>query len=111
MFQKMTSTFPWSTDLQLFLNVYNGTLVLHAEDTTVLRQCLAFYLQCSYQFKMIFSVNGYLSILPTIIRVYHSNQHNNILKQAIEFTFKQFYIMHRTPFILQMFGSIANYID
>lgn len=60
---------------------------------------------------MIFSVNGYLSILPTIIRVYHSNQHNSILKQAIEFTFKQFYIMHRTPFILQMFGSIANYID
>ncbi|KAM3179481.1 hypothetical protein ACTXT7_000496 [Hymenolepis weldensis] len=111
MFQKMTSTFPWSTDLQLFLNVYNGTLVLHAEDATVLRQCLAFYLQCSYQFKMIFSVNGYLSILPTIIRVYHSNQHNSILKQAIEFTFKQFYIMHRTPFILQMFGSIANYID
>ncbi|VDO06401.1 unnamed protein product [Rodentolepis nana] len=111
MFQKMTSAFPWSTDLQLFLNVYNGTLVLHAEDATILRQCLAFYLQCSYQFKMIFSVNGYLSILPTIIRVYHSNQHNSILKQAIEFTFKQFYIMHRTPFILQMFGSIANYID
>ncbi|KAM7541478.1 hypothetical protein Aperf_G00000028420 [Anoplocephala perfoliata] len=111
MFQKMTSTFPWSTDLQLFLNVYNGTLVLHAEDATILRQCLAFYLQCSYQFKTIFSVNGYLSILPTIIRVYHSNQHNDILKQAIEFTFKQFYIMHRTPFILQMFGSIANYID
>ncbi|KAL5112250.1 hypothetical protein TcWFU_006019 [Taenia crassiceps] len=111
MFQKMTSTFPWSTDLQLFLNVYNGTLVLHAEDTTILRQCLAFYLQCCYQFKMIFSVNGYLSILPTIIRVYHNNQHNGILKQAIEFIFKQFYIMHRTPFILQMFGSIANYID
>ncbi|VDK20530.1 unnamed protein product [Taenia asiatica] len=111
MFQKMTSTFPWSTDLQLFLNVYNGTLVLHAEDTTILRQCLAFYLQCCYQFKMIFSVNGYLSILPTIIRVYHNNQHNGILKQAIEFIFKQFYIMHRTPFVLQMFGSIANYID
>nr|CDS15467.1 protein unc 80 [Echinococcus granulosus] len=111
MFQKMTSTFPWSTDLQLFLNVYNGTLVLHAEDTTILRQCLAFYLQCCYQFKMIFSVNGYLSILPTIIRVYHNNQHNGILKQAIEFIFRQFYIMHRTPFILQMFGSIANYID
>uniref|UniRef100_A0A5K3ET37 Ras-GAP domain-containing protein n=1 Tax=Mesocestoides corti TaxID=53468 RepID=A0A5K3ET37_MESCO len=111
MFQKMTSTFPWSIDFQLFLNVYNGTLVLHAEDATILRQCMAFYLQCCYQFKMIFSVNGYLSIIPTIIRVYHSNQHNEILKQAIEFTFKQFYIMHRTPFILQMFGSIANYID
>lgn len=45
MFLKMTSTFPWSTDLQLFLNTYNGTLVLHAEDATILRHCLAFYLQ------------------------------------------------------------------
>ncbi|BHF58580.1 Protein unc-80 [Sparganum proliferum] len=111
MFQKMPSTFPWSSELQLFLNVYNGTLVLHAEDASILRHCMAFYLQCAYQFKMVFSVNGYLSILPTIIRVYHHNLHNGILTQAIEFTCKHFYIMHRTPFILQMFGCIANYID
>lgn len=49
MFQKMASTFPWSNDLQLFLNVYNGTLVLHAEDATLLRQCMAFYLQVCFK--------------------------------------------------------------
>lgn len=41
----MPNTYPWSADLQLFLNVYNGTLILHAEDSSVLRQCLAFYIQ------------------------------------------------------------------
>ncbi len=47
-FQKMPSTHPWSSELQLFLNVFNGTLVLHAEDASILRQCMAFYLQVSF---------------------------------------------------------------
>ena len=58
MFQKMTSTFPWSSDLQLFLNVYNGTLVLHAEDATILRQCLAFYLQARMLFYWFLCVSN-----------------------------------------------------
>ncbi|CAL8087525.1 unnamed protein product [Calicophoron daubneyi] len=110
LFSQMPTTYPWSADLQLFLNVYNGTLILHAEDTSVLRQCLAFFIQCCYQFKTTFSTTGYAGILPTLLRVYNQHMYNNVLTQAIEFTCRQFYVMHRTPFILQLFGSIANYV-
>ncbi|KAF6779228.1 hypothetical protein AHF37_01155, partial [Paragonimus kellicotti] len=110
LFTQMPSTYPWSTDLQLFLNVYNGTLILHAEDSSVLRQCLAFFIQCCYQFKMTFSTSGYAGILPTLLRVYNQQMHNAVLTQAVEFTCRQFYVMHRTPFILQLFGSLANYV-
>ncbi|KAF8565274.1 hypothetical protein P879_07925 [Paragonimus westermani] len=110
LFTQMPNTYPWSTDLQLFLNVYNGTLILHAEDSSVLRQCLAFFIQCCYQFKMTFSTSGYAGILPTLLRVYNQQMHNVVLTQAVEFTCRQFYVMHRTPFILQLFGSLANYV-
>ncbi|KAH8865931.1 Protein unc-80 like [Schistosoma japonicum] len=110
LFMMMPKTYPWSSDLQIFLNVYNGTLILHAEDSSVLRQCLAFFIQCCYQFKTVFSTTGYTGIVPTMIRVYNQHTHNAVLTQAIEFTFRQFYVMHRTPFILQLLGSIANYV-
>ncbi|CAH8584739.1 unnamed protein product [Schistosoma turkestanicum] len=110
LFMMMPKTYPWSSDLQIFLNVYNGTLILHAEDSSVLRQCLAFFIQCCYQFKTVFATTGYSGIVPTLIRVYNQNTHNPVLTQAIEFTFRQFYVMHRTPFILQLLGSIANYV-
>ncbi|KAK4476002.1 hypothetical protein MN116_001236 [Schistosoma mekongi] len=110
LFMMMPKTYPWSSDLQIFLNVYNGTLILHAEDSSVLRQCLAFFIQCCYQFKTVFSTTGYTGIVPTMIRVYNQHTHNAVLTQAIEFAFRQFYVMHRTPFILQLLGSIANYV-
>ncbi|TGZ66684.1 hypothetical protein CRM22_005205 [Opisthorchis felineus] len=110
LFERMPNTYPWSADLQLFLNVYNGTLILLAEDSSVLRQCLAFYIQCSHQFKMAFSTSGYAGILPTLLRVYNQQTHNAVLTQAVEFTCRQFYVMHRIPFILQLFGSLANYV-
>nr|CAH8869810.1 unnamed protein product [Trichobilharzia regenti] len=110
LFMMMPKTYPWSSDLQIFLNVYNGTLILHAEDSSVLRQCLAFFIQCCYQFKTVFSTTGYTGVVPTMIRVYNQHTHNSVLTQAIEFTFRQFYVMHRTPFILQLLGSIANYV-
>ncbi|XP_018654349.1 hypothetical protein Smp_174230 [Schistosoma mansoni] len=110
LFMMMPKTYPWSSDLQIFLNVYNGTLILHAEDSSVLRQCLAFFIQCCYQFKTVFATTGYSGIVPTLVRVYNQNTHNPVLTQAIEFTFRQFYVMHRTPFILQLLGCIANYV-
>ncbi|KAL3318618.1 Protein unc-80 [Cichlidogyrus casuarinus] len=111
MFDRMPSTFPWGSDFHIFLNVYNGALILHAEDTATLRHVLASYIHCVHHFRMIFSLNGYLAILPTILRVYNQHQHNTHLTSAIEFTCKQFYVMHRSPFVLQMFGAIANYIE
>ncbi|XP_036354476.1 protein unc-80 homolog isoform X2 [Octopus sinensis] len=111
MFSSMSKTFNWSNDLPLFLNVLNGTIVLHCEDTAVLRNCLAILINTSKHFKHIFSTSGFLHIMPTILRVYSNNQPNTVLCKAIEFTCRQFYILHRKPFILQMFGSTAPILD
>lgn len=110
-FEKNNSSFPWGTDISLFLNVINGTLVLHAEDSAMLRYCMASYIQCCRHFKTIFALNGYVWIMPTLFRIYNLNRGNETIMKAIQFGCKQFYVLHRTPFILQMFGSIANLID
>ena len=34
-----------------------------------------------------------------------------MITKSIEFCCKQLYILHRKPFLLQMFGSIAPYLD
>ncbi|VDP68776.1 unnamed protein product [Echinostoma caproni] len=57
-----------------------------------------------------FVISGYAGILPTLIRVYNQQVNNAVLTHAVEFTCRQFYVMHRTPFILQLFGSLANYV-
>jgi protein unc-80 len=49
--------------------------------------------------------------MPTIMKVYSNMQANLTLKAAIEFTCLQFYILHKTPFILQLFGSVAQILD
>ncbi len=49
--------------------------------------------------------------MPTLLRVYSNNQPNLVLKKAIHFVCRQFYVLHRKPFILQMFGSVAPILD
>ncbi|KFM72575.1 Protein unc-80-like protein, partial [Stegodyphus mimosarum] len=46
-----------------------------------------------------------------MLRIYSNHQTNSLLCRTIEFVCKQFYIMHRKPFILQMFGSAAPILD
>lgn len=69
-------------------------------------------------------------ILPTIMRCYSQRQTNPLLGRIVEFACKQFYILHRKPFILQvaqlqppahllcqcshefqLFGSVAPLLD
>ncbi|KAK6194683.1 hypothetical protein SNE40_000272 [Patella caerulea] len=111
MFKSMPNTFNWSNDLPLFLNVINGTVILLCEDTAVLRFCLASFINTCTHFKHIFATNGFLYIMPTLLRVYSNNQPNPVLKKAIHFVCRQFYILHRKPFMLQMFGSVAPLLD
>jgi len=49
--------------------------------------------------------------MPTFLRVYSNNQSNPMLRKTIEYCCRQFFILHRIPFILQMLGSIAQLID
>ncbi|XP_077556955.1 unc80, NALCN channel complex subunit isoform X2 [Haemaphysalis longicornis] len=111
MFEAMAGFFAHSSDIHLFLNVVNGALVLHPEDASVLRLCMATYVNAAHQFRNIFASNGYLLIMPTILQIYSNHQTNGLLCRTVEFICKQFYIMHRKPFILQMFGSVAPLLD
>lgn len=58
MFGSMSSTFTTADDLLLFLNVINGTLLLHCEDSAMLRLCLGTLLNASRHFKQVFSTSG-----------------------------------------------------
>lgn len=111
MFETTSGFFAESTDIHLFLNVINGTLLLHCEDATILRLCMATYINAAHQFKNIFATNGYLLIVQTMAQIYSNHQTNSLLCRTIEFVFKQFYILHRKPFVLQMFGAVAPLLD
>lgn len=45
------------------------------------------------------------------MRIYSNYQSNPLVTRTIEFTIQQFYIMHRKPFMLQLFGSVAPLLD
>ncbi|XP_052808844.1 protein unc-80-like isoform X2 [Mya arenaria] len=111
MFSRMTSSFNWSQDLCLFLNVINGCVILHCEDSAMLRFSLATFLNISIHFKQIFSMTGFLNVIPTLMRTYSNHLPNPVVCKALQFVFKQFYILHRKPFMLQLFGSLANILD
>ncbi|XP_052242651.1 protein unc-80 homolog isoform X2 [Dreissena polymorpha] len=111
MFSRMTCSFNWSQDLCLFLNVINGCIILHCEDSAMLRYSLATVINASIHFKHIFSMNGFLNVVPTLLRTYSNHLPNPLICKAIQFVCKQFYILHRKPFMLQLFGSLAPIID
>ena len=56
-------------------------------------------------------LDRYLLIMPTVLQVYSNHQSNSLLCRTVEFICKQFYVLHRKPFVLQMLGSIAPMLD
>ncbi|KAG5895326.1 hypothetical protein JTB14_000598 [Gonioctena quinquepunctata] len=111
MFEAMAGNFAYSGDIHLFVNVLNGALVLHSEDACILRYVTATYINAAFHFKNIFSTNGYLLIMPTLLKIYSNHQTNKLITTTIEYAVKQFYMMNRKPFILQMFGSVSAMLD
>ncbi|KAG8225919.1 hypothetical protein J437_LFUL005955 [Ladona fulva] len=111
MFEAMAGNFAYSGDIHLFLNVLNGALILHSEDSCILRYVMATYINAAHNFKNIFSTNGYLLIMPTLLQIYSNHQTNTLVRRTIEYAVKQFYLMNRKPFILQMFGSVSSILD
>ena len=111
MFEAMAGNFAYASDIHLFVNVINGSLALHAEDACILRYCMATIINASHQFRTIFSHNGFFLIMPSILRIYSNNQTNQLITKTIEFVCKQLYILHRKPFLLQMFGSVAPILE
>ncbi|XP_072902899.1 protein unc-80 homolog isoform X3 [Hemitrygon akajei] len=111
MFLGMPSEYPWGDEIMLFLNVFNGALILHPEDSALLRQYAATAINTAVHFNHLFSLSGYQWILPSMLQVYADYESNPLLRQAIEFTCRQFYILHRKPFILQLFASVAPLLE
>ncbi|XP_058795328.1 protein unc-80 homolog isoform X2 [Phymastichus coffea] len=111
MFEAMAGNFAYSGDIHLFLNVLNGTLILHSEDSCILRYVVATYINAAHNFKNIFSTNGYFLIMPTLLQLYSTHQTNKLVTTTVEYAVKQFYLMNRKPFILQMFGSVSAILD
>ncbi|XP_066269985.1 protein unc-80 homolog isoform X2 [Branchiostoma lanceolatum] len=111
MFLNMPSEFPWDEDISLFLRTITGIFLLHCDDINISRHCLAALMNTAQRFKSVFTTHGYQYILSTILQVYANNQHNTILCEAIQFCVKQFYLLHRIPFILQMFGTVAPLLE
>uniref|UniRef100_A0A8D0H2X6 Unc-80 homolog, NALCN channel complex subunit n=1 Tax=Sphenodon punctatus TaxID=8508 RepID=A0A8D0H2X6_SPHPU len=56
-----------------------------------------------------FNWNGAFS--PFSPQVYADYESNPQLRQAIEFACRQFYILHRKPFVLQLFASVAPLLE
>uniref|UniRef100_A0A0R3RUV0 Protein unc-80 n=1 Tax=Elaeophora elaphi TaxID=1147741 RepID=A0A0R3RUV0_9BILA len=110
MFAKMENAFMFG-DLHLFINVINGVTLLHCENVIILRRCMATYLSMAIHFSALFTNQGFFLIMPTILRCYSQRQTNPLLCRTIEYVCKQFYILHRKPFLLQMAGSVANILD
>lgn len=111
MFEAMAGNFAYSGDIHLFLNVLNGALILHSEDSCILRYVIATYVNAAHNFKNIFSINGYLLIMPTLLQLYSTHMTNKLVTTTVEYAVKQFYMMNRKPFILQMFGSVSTILD
>ncbi|KAL0104477.1 hypothetical protein PUN28_017301 [Cardiocondyla obscurior] len=111
MFEAMAGNFAYSGDIHLFLNVLNGAVILHSEDSCILRYVVATYINAAHNFKNIFSTNGYLLIMPTLLQLYSTHQTNKLVTTTVEYAVKQFYLMNRKPFILQMFGSVSSILD
>ncbi|XP_075808078.1 protein unc-80 homolog isoform X5 [Microtus pennsylvanicus] len=111
MFLGMPSEFPWGDEIMLFLNVFNGALILHPEDSALLRQYAATVINTAVHFNHLFSLSGYQWVLPTMLQVYSDYESNPQLRRAIEFACRQFYILHRKPFVLQLFASVAPLLE
>ncbi|VDM36879.1 unnamed protein product [Toxocara canis] len=110
MFEKMENAFMFG-DLHLFINVINGVMLMHCEDVIILRRCMATYISMAAHFSTLFASQGFFLIMPTLLRCYSQRQTNALLCRTIEYVCKQFYILHRKPFFLQMAGAVANILD
>lgn len=66
-------------------------------------------LNCLFLFQLL--IFRYLLIMPTLLKIYSNHQTNRLVTTTVEYAVKQFYLMNRKPFILQMFGSVSAMLD
>jgi hypothetical protein len=106
MFEAMAENFDHPEDIELFLNCLNGNMAFSG-DGCILRYSMATIINATKQFKNSFNSSGFLLIMPSIAQIYSNNISNYLVKTSIEVLVKQLYILHRKPFLMHHFGSIA----
>jgi len=100
MFEAMSGNYVYSGDVHLFINVLSGTvlkmtprryndsvrvkqifflagaLMVHSEDSSIIRYVTAAFINAAQQFKNIFSTNGYWLVMPPLLLTYCNHQSN-----------------------------------
>ena len=111
LFKSIKPEFDWSNSLILFLNVINGALLLHSEDSNILKFCLASLLMAATKFGSIFKKDGYLMIVPTLIQVYALHIRNRLITEALKFTWAHFFLLDGYVFYLQVTAATATLVS
>ena len=111
LFSSTRPDFDWTSSIILFLNVINGALLLHSEDSTILKYCLASLLMAATKFNSVFKKDGYLMIVPTLIQVYALHIRNKLVTDALKFTWAHFFLLDGYVFYLQVTAATATLVN
>lgn len=111
LFRSIKPDYDLSNSMILFLNVVNGALLLHSENHTILRFCLASLLTAAGKFNAIFKQDGYQMIVPTLIQVYALHMQNSLITNALKFTWCQLYLLDNNIFLLQAIAATATLLS
>lgn len=110
MFLGMPSEYPWGDEIMLFLNVFNGALLLHPEDSALLRQYTATAINTAVHFNHLFSLSGYQWILPTMLQVCNTNRsprYRRIKPASIKIC-KPFNLMRFKPLLKNLYKTCTT---
>jgi len=103
--------YDWASSLPLFMNVVNGSLVLHSEDRTILYLTLSTMLLAAAKFSSIFKKDGYLMFIPALVQVYSLHLKNKVLTSAIRFIWLKFYTLDGNHFISQLMAASSTLLS
>ncbi len=62
-------------------------------------------------FSCFYDAYSVLCFCCSLLKTYADYESNPLLRRGIEFCCRQFYILHRKPFILQLFASVAPLLE
>ena len=110
LFKSTKPDFNWSNNMVLFLNVINGSLLLHWEHHAILRVCLVSLLTAATKFNSVFKRDGYQMIVPVLIQVYMCalTTANYLIMDALKFAWFHFYLLDNNTFISQVVASAST---
>ena len=84
LFRTMPKYYTWSSDIMLFLSVVSGSLLLHVEDITILRLCLAVIVAAVHKFPSGPTDEAAHLIVSTVIHVYAVHGENELVCQGLQ---------------------------